>query len=122
VVLPAALFATACFSERAATSPDLSGECRLPLGPNVPGSTVIIVKAFAFEPGQVTIKAGNTVTWLNCADPNEPAHTSTADQGAWSSPLLLPGSSFTHTFAQAGTFPYHCEPHPFMTGTIVVEQ
>lgn len=122
LAVAAMLIASACFSERAATAPNLSGECRLPLQPNVPGSTVIIIRDFAFEPTQVTIKAGGTVTWLNCADPDEPAHTSTADQGAWSSPLLPPGTSFTRTFPQAGSFPYHCEPHPFMTGTIVVGQ
>lgn len=112
---------TACMSERVTTAPDLSGQCSLPLQPNVPGSTVVIVKDFAFEPTAVTIKAGTSVTWLNCAEQDEPAHTTTADDGAWSSPLLLPGASFTQTYPQVGTFSYHCEPHPFMTGTIIVE-
>ncbi len=116
-----AAFSWACISERVSTGPSLSGECALELRPDVPGSTVIIVKDFTFEPAQVTIKAGARVTWLNCADPSEPAHTSTADQGVWSSPLLPPGESFTHTFIQPGTFAYHCEPHPFMIGTIDVE-
>ena len=111
----------ACISERAVTAPELTGECQLPLGPNVPGSTVVIVKNFAFEPTAVTIKAGTSVTWLNCAEQDEPDHTTSADEGAWSSPLLAPGASFTQAFPQAGSFSYHCEPHPFMTGTIIVE-
>ncbi|MDH3298505.1 MAG: cupredoxin family copper-binding protein [Gemmatimonadota bacterium] len=116
-----ATLAVACVSERGVTAPDLTGECRLPLQPGVPGSTLVIIKDFAFEPAEVTVQAGTTVTWVNCAEPDEPAHTTTADQGAWNSPLLPPGASFTHTFSQAGSFPYHCEPHPFMTGSIVVE-
>jgi plastocyanin len=115
-----AIFA-ACMSERVTTAPDLSGQCSLPLQPDVPGSTIVIIKDFAFEPTAVTIKAGTSVTWVNCAEPDEPAHTATADGGTWNSPLLPPGASFTHTFSQAGTFPYHCEPHPFMAGSIVVE-
>ena len=34
--------------------------------------------------------------------------------------MLQPGQSFTFTFAQAGTFPYHCDIHPTMTATITV--
>ena|SRR5437870_1412205 len=30
------------------------------------------------------------------------------------------GTSFQHTFANAGSFPYHCNIHSGMTGTIVV--
>lgn len=67
------------------------------------------------------IGVGGTVTWVNCDDPGQPAHTSTADQGAWSSPSLNPGDVFSRAFAQAGTFAYHCEPHPFMTATVIVE-
>ena len=34
----------------------------------------------------------------------------------------LPGATFTQTFDQTGSFPYHCEPHPSMTGTVIVEE
>ena len=57
------------------------------------------------------------MTWLN---DDGPAHTSTADQGQWDSLLLSEGDSFTFTFSQAGTFAFHCTPHPFMLGTVVV--
>jgi plastocyanin len=63
------------------------------------------------------VDAGTTVTWLN---DGFQVHTSTADQGEWDSPLLSSGDSFTFTFSQAGTFAFHCTPHPFMTGTVVV--
>lgn len=108
---------TGCFSERDATAP-VEGECRFPIGEDIPGSTVVVIRRFAFNPSEVRVRAGERVTWINC---DEDAHTSTADEGAWSSPTLAPGTAFTHTFAAPGEFAYHCEPHPFMTGRVIVE-
>ena len=107
----------ACFSERDATGP-AEGVCSLPVGEGVPGSTLVIVRAFTFTPSELRVRAGDRVTWVNC-DPD--AHTSTADGGAWSSPLLSNGAAFTHTFDAVGDYPYHCEPHPFMTARVIVE-
>lgn len=106
-----------CFSEREATAP-VEGVCSFPVGEGVPGSTIVVIQDFAFGPGEVRVRAGERVTWINC---DTDSHTSTADGGQWTSPLLIPGAAFTQTFATAGEFPYHCEPHPFMTGRVVVE-
>lgn len=80
---------------------------------------VIYIKnsIFGFNTSQtVTIKAGTTVTWMNIDDTE---HTTTSNSGVWGSTILAPGKSFSFTFSQTGTFPYHCEIHP-MTATIVV--
>jgi plastocyanin len=106
-----------CFSERSAEA-IVDGECRLPVGEDVAGSTLVIIRGFAFEPAEVRVRPGERVTWVSC---DEVAHTSTSDGEAWASPLLAPGDAFTHTFDAAGDFPYHCEPHPFMTGRVTVE-
>lgn len=37
------------------------------------------------------------------------------------SPDLAPGQSWSHTFADAGRFDYHCHPHPWMLAAILVE-
>jgi plastocyanin len=106
-----------CFSEReAATS--IEGVCSFPVNESVPGSTIVVIRRFTFEPGDVRVRTGERVTWLNC---DQESHTSTADGSEWASPLLAPGDAFTQTYAAAGTFPYHCEPHPFMTGRVIVE-
>ncbi len=107
-----------CFSERDATTAPLEGVCSFPAGEGVAGSTLVVIRDFAFGPGDVRVRAGERVTWINC---DEDSHTSTADAGEWSSPLLAPGDVFTQTFAAAGEFPYHCEPHPFMIGRVIVE-
>ena len=111
--------AAACFSDRSGTGP-ATGTCRLPVADTVPGSVVVPISNFAFLPAEVHIRAGQTVTWLNCEDDGT-AHTTHSDDEVWSSPLLSPGTSFSHTFDQPGTFDYHCDPHPFMTGRVVVE-
>jgi plastocyanin len=35
-------------------------------------------------------------------------------------PLLAPGQTFKHTFAEAGEYPYFCVLHPNMVGTVSV--
>ena len=106
-----------CFSERTAAPAD-EGECRFPVGEDVPGSTVVVIRRFEFQPAEIRVRAGERVTWINCA---EDAHTSTADGGEWASQLMVPGDAFTQAFETAGDFTYHCEPHPFMTGRVIVE-
>ena len=75
---------------------------------------------YAFAPAQLTINAGDTVRWVNRG---ALPHNTTADSGAWASPLLMaPGVSFSHTFTAAGTFSYRCTLHATngQVGTIVV--
>jgi plastocyanin len=106
-----------CFSSHEAATA-AGGTCSIDLGEGVPGSTVVVIKNFAFGPAELHVRTGESVTWLNC---DQDTHSSTADGGQWSSPLLAPGDGFTQTFTAAGEFPYHCTPHPFMTGRVIVE-
>jgi plastocyanin len=106
-----------CFSTREPTAPS-EGLCSFPLGEGVPGSTIVVIRDFTFEPADVRVRAGDRITWINC-DPDQ--HTSTADGGQWTSPLLSPGDGFTQALPTAGEFSYHCEPHPFMTARVIVE-
>lgn len=112
--------AAACFSERGSVGPS-GGDCRVDLDPSQFGTTIVAIENFAFLPASVNVKVGGKVTWVNCEPPGTPAHTTTADGGAWGSALLDPGVTYTFTFATAGTYAYHCEPHPSMTGTVVVD-
>lgn len=73
---------------------------------------------FAFSPDAVTINVGDTVTWTQR---DFIGHTVTSDTGLWNSPLLSSGQTFSFTFSNAGTFGYHCTPHPFMVGTVTVK-
>ena len=111
--------ALSCFSERSATTAPPTGECQVPI--SATGSTLVAIRDFKFVPAFVRIRVGERVTWVNCDPPGTEAHTSTSDGPAWDSGLMAPGAVFTFKFDQVGTLPYHCEPHPFMTGSVVVE-
>jgi plastocyanin len=66
----------------------------------------------------IEIEVGTTVEWKN----NDPLlHSVTADNKSFDSGVIQPGKTYRHTFTRAGTFRFHCVPHPFMTGTIVVK-
>jgi plastocyanin len=122
LALAGVVIASACFSEHSATTaPSASATCSLPLGPGVGGSTLVAIRGFAFLPGDVHVKAGGSVTWVNCEPAGTPAHNSTSAQGVWQSPLLAPGDAFTQTFETPGVFPYLCTIHPFMTASVTVE-
>jgi len=126
VLVIAALVASgafACFSDRSSIAGPLDGECSFAIDDDLLGSnrTLIAIRNFQFVPAQVTVQPGTTVTWVNCEPAGAEPHTTTADAGAWSSPLLQRGQTFTHTFDEAGTFDYHCVPHPFMVARVVVE-
>src|SRR5437867_3640515 len=74
--------------------------------------------AMAFSPQSFRIPVGGTVTWIN---KDTMAHTVTSNTtGLFGSSLLTPGASWSHVFAQNGTFYYHCDPHRQMWGVIVV--
>jgi len=75
---------------------------------------------FAFEPANVTINVGDTVTWTNNGDIVHTA-TSTEPSGAFDSGLVNPGETFAHTFDAPGTYQYICSVHPNMMGTVVVQ-
>jgi plastocyanin len=81
------------------------------------GGTSVSIVDFAFQPGSLEVAAGTTVTWTNAG---AAPHTVTSDSGAFDSGQLAPGASFSQTFDTPGTYTYHCEIHPNMTGTIVV--
>jgi hypothetical protein len=47
-------------------------------------------------------------------------HTVTADDGSFKSDRLESGATFSHKFATAGTFAYHCAIRASMKGTVTV--
>jgi hypothetical protein len=64
------------------------------------------------------VAAGTTVVWTNKDSVN---HTVTSDTRAWpASRSLATNQTFSHTFANAGTYPYHCSIHPSMTAKVIV--
>jgi LPXTG-motif cell wall-anchored protein len=72
-----------------------------------------------FEPANITVPVGTTVTWFVSAG----GHSTTSDTGLWDSGVLRGAdATFSYTFSQPGTYPYHCIPHQAvgMVGTVTV--
>jgi len=114
-----------CVSERrdaAGPTGPVSGDCRIAIGSPILGATtaLIALRGFAFQPDSIVVAPGTTVTWINCENDGVDAHTSTANSNAWQSPFLPPGATYSFTFNAAGRFDYHCIPHPFMHGVVIV--
>ena len=76
-----------------------------------------------YLPYSLEIRVGDTVTWNNI---DTAAHTVTSgnvSDGAsdlFDSSLFMSGTTFEHTFDDAGTFDYFCMVHPWMIGQVIV--
>ena len=78
----------------------------------------VTIKNMSFSPANLTISAGDTVTWVN---EDRPRHSAWDDSGnAFDTGLLGNGDSASVTFNTAGSFNYRCRPHAGMRGTITV--
>ena len=83
-----------------------------------PETLNIEISDFAFKQSQLTINIGDTVIWTN---KDSASHTVTSDSGSeLNSPSLSRNQMYSHTFNQQGTFEYHCKPHSYMEGKIIV--
>jgi len=94
--------------------------CAFISSPLVLASTVtnVSIGDFFFSPTAVTINVHDQVkwTWIGSV-----GHTTTSNTGLWDSGVKGSGSTFVNTFTAAGSFPYHCAVHPFMTAAITVQ-
>ena len=83
----------------------------------------------AFSPNPVNAKVGDTVTWTN---KDSQPHTITSGTNATPdgkfnsspppnmSPLIVSQGTFSVKFNATGDYPYYCELHPTMVGTVKV--
>jgi plastocyanin len=78
----------------------------------------ISIKDRAYSPTTLRVKKGESVTWKNNDNVD---HTVNAEDGSFASGTIKSGKTYKHTFKKAGRYPYSCQLHPRMKGTIVVE-
>lgn len=82
----------------------------------LPEKITVEIKDFAFKPETVTIGARGRVTWTN----RDNGQHTVAGKDFDSGPLGL-DESFSYAFINPGTYPYKCELHPYMEGTVIVK-
>lgn len=78
----------------------------------------VTIQNFSFEPANLKIAAGDTVTFVNA---DSAPHTATADNGAFDTKRLGKGKSAKFTFSNSATYNYLCSLHPKMKASIVVQ-
>ena len=92
---------------------------------NAVGSSTPGCGSACFIPDVMRVNVGDVVTWDN---PDSAAHTTTSGtpdggpDGAWDSSLVMSGQSFSIEFTYSGIFPYFCMVHPWMMGTVIVQE
>lgn len=114
-----ALIAIACL---AGLSGSGCGDDSDPAGPGPTADVIIEIVAnsgnSSYSPNPRVVTVGQTVAWHNA---HGVTHTATADGGAFDTGNIGAGAtSAPITMTAAGDFPYHCELHPSMVGTLTV--
>ncbi len=84
--------------------------------------TIIIeIKESIFGDGNpVTVDVGDTVKWLN-VEKRQYHSVWFEAEGFAEAEYIFPKETWERTFNKPGTYPYRCEPHEDMFGTIIVE-
>lgn len=92
------------------------------------------IKDFEYSRPHIKIKKGTTVTWTNQdaiqhnvmqehENDNDAHDAPTKDEeksDVLASRLLSKGESYSYTFNEVNSSPYHCSPHPYMKGSVTV--
>lgn len=81
-------------------------------------SAKVEIHSTYFEPAELSVNAGECVCFENCVQMKHAVAFD--DDSIGSSEQLEKGETFEVKFPVAGTFAYHCENHPDMTGTVTV--
>ncbi|HEY1266868.1 MAG TPA: plastocyanin/azurin family copper-binding protein [Candidatus Binatia bacterium] len=85
--------------------------------------TTINIQTFQFQPKQIEVNAGTTVTWINQDDVRHTVTSGAPDNkdGRFDAPLADKGAKFSFTFSQPGTYTFFCDRHQHMRGEITVK-
>ena len=83
----------------------------------VTGNTHPIMQNYTYQPANMQVRVGTTVTWTN---QDSVPHSVTFKNGMRDSGLLTQGQSFSYTFNTPGTYQYYCTVHPYMVATVNV--
>jgi plastocyanin len=77
----------------------------------------VAIRAGGFSPATVTVATLDTVRWTNRDTVN---HQVVSDTGAFASPILRPGQTFSFMFRASGTYRYRDALEPAERGTVRV--
>lgn len=82
-------------------------------GPETPAGVSVLFQSF--EPPQITVLAGDPVTWTNTSTRE---HTVTARDRSFDSGRIQPQGTYVQRFAAPAAYPYLCTIHLTMSGVV----
>ncbi|GHG37042.1 MULTISPECIES: cupredoxin domain-containing protein [Amycolatopsis] len=88
-------------------------------GPAAAAAQQVMMQGYAFSPAALTVRVGDTVTWMQHDEAPHDVVTTSAPV-AFRSPQLSAGQSWSYTFRQPGTYQYYCSVHPDMRASVTV--
>lgn len=88
-------------------------------GPAAAATQQVMMQDYAFSPAALTVRVGDTVTWMQHDEAPHDVVTTSAPV-AFRSPRLSSGQSWSYTFQQPGTYSYYCSVHPDMRASVTV--
>jgi plastocyanin len=118
ISIASSIIAVQVFKTRAMTHSALHAAA--PAAPTTQSAVSVKIDNFAFQPKELVIPAGTTVTWQNADDVPHTA-TSKDDPQTFDSGALDTDDKFSFTFNKPGKYPYYCKVHTHMTGVVVVK-
>ena len=80
-------------------------------------AVTVDIKNLTFNPDPVTAKVGDVIAWTNS---DTVKHTASLDDGTCETEDLATGVTGALVFNAPGTYPYHCDIHSGMKGTIQI--
>ena len=84
---------------------------------------MVVMQGNAFDPADVTVPVGTTLTWVN-TDPEQhdvvPSDPNFSLDPNFFAPPIDPGASWSYTFTVPGTYAYMCDLHANMFASVTV--
>ncbi|MBB5221913.1 amicyanin [Amaricoccus macauensis] len=99
------------------------GETQIPASEAPADAVVVNIAKMKYETPDLKVAPGTTVVWVNQeAMPHNIAfQKGVVGDDAFEGAMLKKDEAYVVTFNEAGTYAYHCTPHPFMRGKVTVE-
>lgn len=81
------------------------------------GTYFVVIEQMRFNPPTLTVQRGDRVVWVN---KDLFPHTASAVSKTFDSLSIAPNASWSYLAGQPGSYPYRCNFHPTMHGTLTV--
>jgi amicyanin len=85
-------------------------------------SNTVTIENYSFMAPTIKVKVGDTVTWTNKDGVKHNISPDSPSADFSKGELFGHDETYSFTFKKAGTYKYHCDPHPYMKGTVVVTE